>query len=175
MKKYITTSILFLFIAATLVAQDDDSKAKEMFTKKELPNLELFDTQGNKVDVADFGEDGKITVFSFWATWCTPCKKELNNIADLYEDWQDDYDMEIVAISIDDARNTSKVKTYVDGQAWDYTVLLDSNSDLKRLLNFQTVPYTMLIDQDGYIVYTHSGYVEGDEYYLEEKIEELVD
>ena len=93
----------------------------------------------------------------------------------MYEDWQDDYDMELVAISIDDVRNVSKVKTYVDGQAWDYDVLLDTNEDLKRMMNFQTVPYTVLVDQKGNIVYTHSGYVEGDEYILEDHIKELID
>ena len=82
--------------------------------------------------------------------------------------------MELVAISIDDVRNTSKVKTYVDGQAWDYDVLLDTNEDLKRMMNFQTVPYTVLIDQRGKIVYTHSGYVEGDEDILEDYIKELI-
>lgn len=152
-----------------------DSKAKEVFTQKELPNLILKDVYGKRVNVADYGENGKITVLSFWATWCSPCKKELNNIAYMYEDWMDDYDMELIAISIDDERNVSKVQTYVNGQAWDYEVLLDTNEDLKRMLNFQTVPYTVLIDQEGNIVYTHSGYVEGDEYVLEEKIAALVE
>ena len=75
-----------------------------------------------------------------------------------------------MAISIDDSRNMAKVKTYINGQGWDFEVLLDSNSDLKRALNFQTVPFTLLIDQDGNIVYRHTGYVEGDEYILEEEI-----
>lgn len=77
------------------------------------------------------------------------------------------------AVSIDDSRNASKVKTYINGQQWDYDVLLDPNSSLKRALNFQTVPYTLLIDSKGSIVYTHSGYVEGDEYILEDHIKEL--
>ena len=164
---------MFSFSGLITFAQSGDSKAKEMFTNKELPSLTLQDLNGKKVNVADFGANGKITVFSFWATWCAPCKKELNNISYLYEDWQEDYDMELVAISIDDARNTAKVKSYVNGQGWDYEVLLDNNEDLKRLMSFQTVPYTVLIDKNGKIVYSHSGYVEGDEYILEEKIKAL--
>ena len=65
------------------------------------------------------------------------------------------------------------MKTYVDGQAWEYQVLLDTNEDLKRMMNFQTVPYTVLVNQAGKIVYTHSGYVEVDEYILEEKLKAL--
>ena len=167
--------IIILFVAlvsfSSIIAQD--SKAKQVFSSKELPSLVLNDLDGKKINVADYGSNGKITVISFWATWCSPCKKELNNISYLYKDWQDDYDMELVAISIDDVRNVSKVKTYVNGQAWDYEVLLDTNEDLKRMMNFQTVPYTVLINKEGKIVYTHAGYVEGDEYILEEKIKAL--
>lgn len=166
MNKFLISTTLFLIFYSISLAQNQTT-AKDMFTEKELPSLSIQDIYGKKVDVADFGSNGKMTVLSFWATWCSPCKKELNNISYLYEDWQDDYNMELVAISIDDARNSSKVKAYVNGQGWDYEVLLDFNEDLKRLLSFQTVPYTVLVDEDGKIVYSHSGYVEGDEYVLE--------
>jgi cytochrome c biogenesis protein CcmG, thiol:disulfide interchange protein DsbE len=169
-KSCVIFSIMFLSIQTNFA---QTSTAKEVFTGKELPNLSLNDMYGKKVNVADFGKNGKITVINFWATWCSPCKKELNNISYMYEDWQEDYGMELIAISIDDVRNTSKVKTYVDGQAWEYQVLLDTNEDLKRMMNFQTVPYTVLVNQAGKIVYTHSGYVEGDEYILEEKLKAL--
>ncbi|MCB0541075.1 MAG: TlpA disulfide reductase family protein [Chitinophagales bacterium] len=169
-KTFLLTFILILFLG---VNAQDKSTVKKVFTEKEIPNLTLKDIYGKSINVADYGKNGKITVFSFWATWCSPCKKELNNISQLYEFWVDDYDMELVAISVDDARNTSKVKTYANGQAWEYDVLLDDNEDLKRLMNFQTVPYTVLVDQKGKVVYTHSGYVEGDEYILEEKLKAL--
>ena len=166
MKSLFTLLITSLLLINFSIAQDG-SKAKEMFTEKELPSLTIQDIYGKKVNVSNYGKNEKMTVISFWATWCSPCKKELNNISYLYDDWQDDYNMELVAISIDDARNTSKVKAYVNGQGWDYDVLLDFNEDLKRLLSFQTVPFTVLVNEDGKIVYSHSGYVEGDEYVLE--------
>jgi cytochrome c biogenesis protein CcmG, thiol:disulfide interchange protein DsbE len=162
--------ILVFLMAGSIAIAQGEGKAKDVFSGKELPAVFLPDLDGKKVNLADFGKNGKVTVISFWATWCSPCKKELNNISYLYEDWQDEYDVELIAISIDDTRNTSKVKSYVNGQGWDYVVLLDSNEELKRLLNFQTVPFTVVIDKNGKIVYSHSGYVEGDEYVLEDRI-----
>ena len=141
---------------------------------KKLPDVSIPNMKGEKVNISNFGKDGKITVMSFWATWCVPCKKELNNVAEVYDDWKKNYNLEVVAVSTDDARDAAKVKSYVNGQRWDFTVLLDQNQDLKRALNFQTIPFTLLIDKNGNIVYSHSGYVEGDELLLEEKIKALV-
>lgn len=158
----LTTLLLFVFAATTSFAQD-----------KTLPDVTIQELSGKKVNIKDYGENGKITVLNFWATWCVPCKKELDNIAELYPEWQEDYDMEVVAISVDNARSATKIKSVVDSKGWEYEVLSDKNEDLKRALNFQAVPYTVVIDQEGNIVYRHDGYVEGDEYELEDIIKEL--
>lgn len=142
-----------------------------MASAQNLDNISLKDINGNNVNLSKYTKSGKIVIFSFWATWCSPCKKELSNIAELYEDWKTDYGVEVVAINIDDSRNQAKVKPYVDGQGWDFPVLMDPNEQLKRSLNFQTVPYTFVVGKDGKVIYQHSGYVEGDEYELEDKLE----
>jgi thioredoxin-related protein len=95
-------------------------------------------------------------------------------MADMYEEWQKKYNMQLVAVSIDDSRNSTKVKPYIEGARLPYEVLLDVNQDLKRQLNIQSVPFTLLVNATGKIVYSHSGYVDGDEYILEEEIQKLV-
>jgi len=136
-----------------------------------LPDLVLKDVNGKNKNISDYSKSGKVTVISFWATWCTPCKKELTNINDnLLETWREKYNVTLVAVSIDNAKNVLKVKPYVDGQAWDFDVLLDVNEDLKRALNVNNVPYTILLDKKGNIVWKHEGYVEGNEYILDEQV-----
>jgi len=154
--------LLLLGIASAAFAQ-----------KKTLPDVTVQELSGKKVAIQDYAENGKITVLSFWATWCVPCKKELDNIAEYYEEWQEDYNMELVAISVDNARSITKIKSVVDSKGWEYDILSDKNGDLKLALNFQAVPYTMVLDQDGNIVYRHDGYVEGDEFELEKILEKL--
>lgn len=135
-----------------------------------LPSIDVKTLEGKTVNIQDYVGKGKVTVISFWATWCSPCKRELDAIADIYPDWQDEYDMELLAVTIDDARGVAKVPAMVASKGWDYTILSDSKQDLQRALNFQTVPQTFLLNAAGEIIYTHSGYSPGDEYELEEEI-----
>ena len=166
-------AVFFLSVSLLSSAQDEKKGIEKVLGEKSLPSVELVDINGNKVNVAELGKNGHPVVLSFWATWCVPCKKELSNLAEMYEEWKQKYHVEIVAISIDDSRSTTKVKPYVEGQRWEYQVLLDINQELKRSLNIQSVPFTVMTDANGKIVYTHSGYVEGDEYVLEEELQKV--
>ncbi|MBI1221468.1 MAG: redoxin domain-containing protein [Bacteroidetes bacterium] len=165
--KYFYGLIACLFL--TVAAYSQDSTAN----KKTLPSVILKDIDGNPVDISKYGQSGKITVISFWATWCGPCKKELKAINEYLEEWAEMYNMQLVAVSTDDSRNTAKVKPFVHGQAWEFDVLLDVNQDLMRALNAPNVPFTVVVDENGNIVYTHLGYQPGDEYELEEHLKKI--
>jgi len=139
-----------------------------------IPSVEVKTLDGKTVNIQDYIGKGKITVVSFWATWCSPCKRELDAIAEFYPEWQEEYNVELVAVTIDDSRSLAKVPAMLETKGWEYTVLADVKQELKKALNFQTVPQTFLLNQKGEIVHTHSGYSPGDEYELEEKIQALV-
>ncbi len=138
-----------------------------------VPSIDIKTLEGKTVNIKDYVGQGKITVMSFWATWCSPCKRELDAIADIYPDWQEEYGVELLAVTIDDARSMAKVPGLVETKGWEYTILADSKRELQKALNFQSVPQTFLIDAEGNIVYTHSGYNPGDEIELEDKIAAL--
>lgn len=93
--------------------------------QQRLPNVTVQTLDGKKVDSRTFSNDGKPVIVNFWATWCAPCKKELNAIAEKYADWQARTGVKLIAVSIDDARSMARVKPYVSGQDWDYEVYLD--------------------------------------------------
>jgi len=91
----------------------------------------------------------------------------------MYEDWQDETGVKLVAISIDDTRNMAKVAPYVNGKGWDYEVYIDPNGDFKRALGVNNVPHTFLVNGAGEVVWQYNSYSEGDEYELYDLVKKL--
>ena len=129
----------------------------------QLHNIKLKDVEGNSVSISEISNNGNPIIISFWATWCKPCKAELNAIAEEFEDWVDETGVKLIAISIDDARSSSRVEPYVNAMGWEYTVLMDPNGDMKRAMNVNNVPHTFLLNGEGKIVWDHNNYSPGDE------------
>jgi|TARA_B110000196_G_scaffold305656_1_gene303479 cytochrome c biogenesis protein CcmG/thiol:disulfide interchange protein DsbE len=161
-KKTLFSFLAFVFLTSISFAQN-----------RTLPNIEVKTLDGSNFNITQLENDGKPIVISFWATWCKPCKKELNNIAEVYEEWQDETGVKLVAISVDESRTMSKVKPYVNGSDWDYEVYLDPNSDLKRAMGVVEVPHTFLLNGENKIIWQHAGYSDGDEDQLFEKIKTI--
>ena len=142
--------------------------------RAQLPSVQLKDLEGKTVNTSKLSNDGKPFVISFFATWCKPCNRELKAISEQYADWQDETGMKVIAVSIDQAQNINKVKPLVDGEGWEYEVLLDPNSEFRRAMGVQMIPHVFIIDGKGNIAESRSGYTEGAESHLIEKIRELI-
>lgn len=140
----------------------------------QLPGVTLKDINGNTINTAELNNDGHPFIIDFFATWCKPCNRELDAIAEVYAEWKEETGVKLIAVSIDVAQNTNKVKPLVDSHGWEYEVLLDPNSDFKRTMGIQTIPYVLIVDGSGQIVYRHNGYADGAETELIEKVRELI-
>ena len=140
-----------------------------------LPAVQLKNLEGENISTGDLATEGQPTLICFWATWCSPCKRELNNYAELYEDWQDETGVNIVAVSIDDQRSIRRVAPYVNSVLWDYDVLLDPNKDFARAMQVVNVPHTFLVNVEGEIVWQHNNYADGDEEEVYEELLKLVE
>lgn len=148
--------------------------AASVFAQSELPNTQIKDVNtGKKVAFNSAFAEGKVTLVSFWATWCVPCKKEIKNIREKMSTWKQEADFNYVTVSVDESRAEGLVRSYAKSQGWDFPYFIDPNSDLMRSLNFRTVPFTLIVDKAGKVAYMHSGYEEGGENEVFAKIKEL--
>jgi len=168
MKNIFSLIVSFSFFLSSYCQEN----ASHILEVKKVPSVQLKDVDGKSINTAELGFKGPV-VFSFWATWCSPCKRESNTIHDLYSDWQAETGVNLVAVSIDDEKTKNQVPVYVDGKAWDYLVLMDVNGDFKRAMGVNNVPHTFLVDANGNIVYSHNNYAPGDEDKLYEEIKKL--
>jgi len=91
----------------------------------------------------------------------------------IYKDWQV-AGIEVLAVTIDDIQQLNKVKPMVQQKNWSYTILSDVNRESLKKLGFQSVPQTFVVDNNGNIVYSHSGYTPGDEKNLDKKLKEML-
>ena len=161
MKKFIL-SVLFLLtgFVASINAQ--------------LPGVTLKDINGRTIKTDTLNNGGKPFIIDFFATWCHPCNRELKAINEGYEDWQKETGAKPYAVSIDKAQNIHKETPLVEEHGWEYDVLLDPNSDFKRALGIQMIPYVIVCDGKGKIVYKHNGCTDGAENELIEKVKEVL-
>lgn len=144
-----------------------------LFAQHKMPNIALKNLKGEIVNSnLDFQKKDVLYVFSFWATWCAPCVQELDAISDVYGDWKSKLNIEIIAVSVDDARTEKRVKPLVNGKGWEYTVLLDTNQELKRSLSIANVPYIVVV-KNSVIIHIQNGHSPGGELEFFEKLKSL--
>lgn len=136
------------------------------------PDFNLPDLDGKNYQLSENTGKGPILI-NFWATWCIPCRAEMKKLKDIYNDYHEQ-GLEILSISIDDTKTVNKVKGFVKTNRYPFTILLDTNSEVFQLYQGSNPPQTVLIDQNGKIAYTHTGYRKGDEIKLAEEIAKLL-
>ena len=160
MVKYVKTSLSILFILLSVSS----------LSQNIVPNTKLKNLESEFIYTNDVLIENNFYIVSFWATWCIPCINELDAIVDIYEELEKD-NIEVIAISTDDARTKKRVRPMINGKDWNFKIPLDENHDLKRALNIVGIPHT-IITKGTKIIYRRIGYSPGEEVDLFEFIRE---
>lgn len=157
---------MILGLTVLLSAQDSE------VTETEATNFVLENIDGDIVELSEYIGEGPILI-SFWATWCKPCKEELPHVQELLEKYEEK-GLTVFAISTDSEKSVAKVKPYIKSHNYTFEVLLDTNSEVARSYYVRSVPFTLIIDKSGKIVYQQLGYRKGDEIKVEEVISKII-
>ncbi|MBE6208447.1 MAG: TlpA family protein disulfide reductase [Rikenellaceae bacterium] len=158
MKKLL--SLLCAFMAVTAVSA------------QQLPDLMVENAEGKMISMREVA-GGKPAIISYWSIACKPCIQELNAINDALEEWREEADFVVIAVSTDDARLKASAKAISKARGWEFICLFDDNQALKRAMNVSLTPQSFVVDANGNIVASHSGYTPGSEEALFEKILKL--
>ncbi len=159
--KALIVSIALLFVTLTYVMA-------------QIPSVKVEDSKGAQVNTASLIDNKTPMIISFWATTCKPCIRELNAINELMPDWLEEVKFRVVAVSTDDSRSTAKARAMAEGSGWDdFIMLYDKNQEFMRAMNVTLTPQVYVVDANGKIVYSHTGYAPGNELELLKVIKNL--
>lgn len=131
------------------------SKAKP----KEIADVLPFDFTGTLVNVAGKQVDlkdykGKTLFINVWASWCGPCRIEMPYIQSLYDKVKNEPNIEFMLIAID--KDFEKSKNFINQKGFTFPVY-HADKGLNDFLTTQVIPLTVIVNQDGHVVYYLNG------------------
>jgi len=102
--------------------------------------------------------EGKVVLINFWATWCGPCRMEIPEFNELYENYHE-RGFELLGISISDTKK--QLKNYTNSYKVEYPLLYGSTKDLNKITKdyggVYAVPSSFLIGRNGNIIWSYPG------------------
>lgn len=117
-----------------------------------LPSTKIAGPNGKIIDLKK--NDGKYTVLNIWATWCTPCVKELPSLKKLNKALPYNSGWRIIAVSIDAKNNLKKLTTHTKRYNVEKIAnYYDYNLELQKNVNIKNLPMTLIISKSGKILY----------------------
>lgn len=139
-------------LSSTETSQNTDARP-------ELPQTQVMDNQGQTLQLPDLIAN-KPTIINFWASWCPPCRKEMPYLQSLYEEYSSDINFIMVnATQSKPSETIQKASQFIEDQGYTFPVYFDHNMSSQINLGVRTLPSTLIVDQDGKIVYGFRGLV----------------
>ncbi|MCT4614786.1 MAG: TlpA family protein disulfide reductase [Marinifilaceae bacterium] len=142
------------------------------YAQKRLPKAQVKNLKYQKIELDSIIKNNGPVAISFWASWCKPCIEELNAINENIEELKEKYNFKLIGITIDDSRSLAKVRSITRTNNWDFDIYIDQNQELKRKLGISRIPFLLLLNNKGEIIWKHNSYTPGSEELLFEKIKE---
>lgn len=139
------------------VADDSYKTAQELQANlvsrvPKAADFTLKDLEGNEVTLSDLR--GKAVFLNFWASWCPPCKAEMPDIEQLYQETKD---TDLVILTINSGEGATVAKRFMVENNYTFMVLDDYKGEVSDLYKVMALPTSLFIDKNGSLIETHTG------------------
>lgn len=118
-------------------------------------NWTLTNVEGGDYSISD-NAGGRPSLLIFWATWCKPCKAELDAMRSTFDDLSK-RGMNILLVSEDNQKSKSRVKPFLDSKGYGFTGLHDPDGEVLKLYGGTSIPFIVMLDQTGSPVFENRG------------------
>lgn len=136
------------------------------------PGFTLNNLRGETTSLAE--GKGNVRFVNFWASWCGPCQVELPELNRLAKDYKGQK-VQVLAINVDQERSEArKALARLGLRSPSLDVLWDSQSKVVSRYDVEAMPSSFLIDAQGVIRYSHSGFKADDPARWREEINALL-
>ena len=128
--------------------------------KQEAPDFTVYDIDGNAHKLSEFR--GKPVILNFWASWCGPCKSEMPDFDEKYQQYGDEIQFLMVNLTDGSQETVETASAFISGQGYSFPVFYDTDVDGAVQYGVNAVPVTYLIDAEGYLVGWGQGALSGE-------------
>jgi cytochrome c biogenesis protein CcmG, thiol:disulfide interchange protein DsbE len=167
MKSLLIPLIIILFILNISAQNDNHSNSG-----RTAPNFKLENLDREIIELNNFVGTGPVLI-CFWSSCCKSAVAQLEAFAGLFTEYSDS-GFTLLAIAVDEENTVAKVKPFVKSKKFIFPVLYDTDGNVSRTYYAFNVPFSVLINKSGKIIFSHIGYMKGDEIELQKKIMELL-
>lgn len=160
MKSFSRWCLLSFVLLVLIAGCGGPAKKEDQMINQPAKDFSLSDLENNQVSLANF--KNKIIVLNFWATWCSPCKKEIPDLVDLHKKYREK-GVVVVGIALDEEGSTV-VKPFIQEYKVNYPILLGNEQISKDYGGIIGVPTSFILDAKGNVYKKYVGYRPVSEY-----------